>query len=115
MARSSECTEQYAQKVFDRDPHCQRGLVSSTTHLPDKTDLLAILLRPSGNEEATLNRILLCVLCLCPLFGGSVLSAQQPDSSAHVPAQPAPAEASVAPRIDPEKKADIRRFMRLTG
>ncbi len=24
MARSSECTEQYAQKVFDRDPHCQR-------------------------------------------------------------------------------------------
>jgi len=62
-----------------------------------------------------LNRILLCVLCLCPLFGGSVLSAQQPDSSAHVPAQPPPAEASVAPRIDPEKKADIRRFMRLTG
>src|SRR5713101_9367047 len=26
MARSSECTEQYAQKVFDRDPHCQRCL-----------------------------------------------------------------------------------------
>jgi hypothetical protein len=25
MARSSECTEQYAQKVFDRDPHCQRS------------------------------------------------------------------------------------------
>src|SRR5216684_3909935 len=27
-ARSSECTEQYAQKVFDRDPHCQRRLFS---------------------------------------------------------------------------------------
>ena len=26
--RSSECTEQYAQKVLDRDPHCQRGDVS---------------------------------------------------------------------------------------
>jgi hypothetical protein len=26
MARSSECTEPYAQKVFDRDPRCQRSL-----------------------------------------------------------------------------------------
>src|SRR5437879_1840665 len=31
MARSSECTEQYAQKVFDRDPHCQRGLFTTLT------------------------------------------------------------------------------------
>jgi hypothetical protein len=29
MARSSECTEQYAQKVLDRDPHCQRRLITS--------------------------------------------------------------------------------------
>jgi len=29
MARSSECTEQYAQKVFDRDPHCQRRLFTN--------------------------------------------------------------------------------------
>jgi len=40
MARSSECTEQYAQKVFDRDPHCQRRLFSTTTgvqhHYPDR-------------------------------------------------------------------------------
>ena len=28
MARSSECTEQYAQKVLDRGPHCQRRLVT---------------------------------------------------------------------------------------
>ncbi len=31
MARSSECTEQYAQKVFDREPHCQRGLFTEVT------------------------------------------------------------------------------------
>ena len=31
MARSSECTEQYAQKVFDWDPHCQRGDFTPTT------------------------------------------------------------------------------------
>src|ERR1035438_5073443 len=40
MARSSECTEQYAQKVLDRDPHCQRRDVSTaiqhrTTLAPD--------------------------------------------------------------------------------
>ncbi len=33
MARSSECTEQYAQKVFDRDPHCQRRDVTLTTQM----------------------------------------------------------------------------------
>src|ERR1022692_176276 len=33
MARSSECTEQYAQKVLDRDPHCQRRDVTPTIHL----------------------------------------------------------------------------------
>src|SRR5258708_38951811 len=30
MARSSECTGSYAHKVLDRDPHCQRRLISST-------------------------------------------------------------------------------------
>ncbi len=35
MARSSECTEQYAQKVFDRDPHCQRRLLTSTIRYPN--------------------------------------------------------------------------------
>src|SRR4029077_5645510 len=34
MARSSECTEQYAQKVFDRDPHCQRGDFSTVWCYP---------------------------------------------------------------------------------
>jgi len=33
MARSSECTEQYAQKVFDRDPHCQRRDLSPSPFL----------------------------------------------------------------------------------
>ena len=30
MARSSECTQQYAQKLLDRDPHCQRRDLSPT-------------------------------------------------------------------------------------
>src|SRR5450631_631492 len=32
MARSSECTEQYAQKVLDRGPHCQRRLITTVRH-----------------------------------------------------------------------------------
>src|ERR1039457_5728024 len=39
MARSSECTEQYAQKVFDRDPHCQRGLFSTIDNQVSKPPL----------------------------------------------------------------------------
>src|SRR5260370_4653997 len=29
MARSSECTGSYAHKVLDRDPHCQRRLITT--------------------------------------------------------------------------------------
>src|SRR5580765_9074221 len=57
MARSSECTEQYAQKVFDRDPHCQRRLVSPSipsvrvllsrffSHQPRQISLLGAVVR----------------------------------------------------------------------
>ena len=61
-----------------------------------------------------MKRILFCVLCLSPLFGGPVLYAQQ-DSSASAPAQSKAAASPVAPRIDPDKEAAIRRFMQLTG
>src|SRR6266851_7718794 len=37
MARSSECTERYAQKVLDRDPHCQRGLITPVDYLWSST------------------------------------------------------------------------------
>jgi len=40
MARSSECTEQYAQKVFDRDPHCQRGDFTPSGNQPLQHALL---------------------------------------------------------------------------
>ena len=41
MARSSECTEQYAQKVFDRDPHCQRHLFSTVKELGHNYGVIA--------------------------------------------------------------------------
>lgn len=62
-----------------------------------------------------MKRILLCLLYLSPLFGSQVLYAQQPDSSASAPAQSKAAASPVAPRIDPDKEAAIRRFMQLTG
>ena len=45
MARSSECTEQYAQKVFDRDPHCQRRLLTTVSAAEQETkkDFLRLL------------------------------------------------------------------------
>ena len=62
-----------------------------------------------------MKRIALWVLCLSPLFGSLVLYAQQPDSSPSAPAQSKAAASPVAPRIDPDKEAAIRRFMQLTG
>ena len=76
---------------------------------------VAILLRPQALEELTVKRILLCLLYLSPLFGSPVVYAQQPDSSASAPAQSKAAANPVAPRIDPDKEAAIRRFMQLTG
>ncbi len=63
-----------------------------------------------------MKRILLLVLYLVSLFGGAMVSAQRPDSSASAPAQMKTDSGPAAARINPPaKEAAIRRFMRLTG
>src|SRR5713226_8118234 len=49
MARSSECTGSYAHKVLDRDPHCQRRLISTVT-LPEAG--MRVYKRPLDTRDA---------------------------------------------------------------